>query len=110
MLSQNDVSNPTPTRLKDQLGNHDANKSDAASEFLKVREIAATMRVSSSVVIRLVKQGRLPALNLSAGQRPTYRVSREAFEQFKRAAVLPAPKPVPAKPTTKLPPGVELFV
>lgn len=100
------------TRLRTHLGAHNAASpvTEAAEDFLKVKEIATVMRVSSSVVVRLIKEGRLPALNVSSGTRPTYRVSREAFEKFKSASVLPASKVMapPAKPS--LPPGVRLWV
>jgi excisionase family DNA binding protein len=112
MLPQDDVSTPTPERLKSQLGGHEPNSPAvaAAAEFLQVKEIAAAMKVSVNSVIRLVKDGRLPALNLSRGRRATYRIPREAFEQFKQSAMVPMPPRVLAKPVMKLPSGVELFI
>jgi excisionase family DNA binding protein len=112
MLPQDDVSPPTPERLKNQLGGHESDSPGvaAATEFLRVKEIAVAMKVSVNSVIRLVKDGRLPALNLSRGRRATYRIPRDAFEQFKQSAMVAAPVRVSAKPVMKLPPGVELYV
>lgn len=89
--------------------NTDSSAINAASEFLKVKEIAAVMRVSDSVVIRLIKQGRLAAINVSGGRRPTYRIPRESFEQFRKTTMLVPPRIVPHyKP--KLPPWIHQFV
>ncbi|WP_406255436.1 helix-turn-helix domain-containing protein [Streptomyces chartreusis] len=58
-----------------------AQKQDATGEPLKVRDIAAALRVDSSTVYRLIDAGQLAAYRIGSG-RGTIRVSRAAFEQY----------------------------
>ena len=97
--------------LREQLGREAPNTPAvaAAAEFLTVKEIAAEMRLGLSSVTRLVKQGRIGAINVSTGRRPTYRVPRVAYDEFKKNCAMGEPKAV-AKPSVRLPAGVELFV
>ena len=101
-------------KLRGQLGESGISgpSVEAAREFLTVKEIAADMRVGLSSVTRLVKLGRIGALNISTGRRPTYRVPRAAYDEFKRIRTLAAPVSprVLSARTPRLPPGIELFV
>ena len=60
------------------------------SEWLTPAEIAKELRIRESKPVGWIKSGRLPAVNLSEGQRPRYRVRRADLDQFLAgAAVVP---------------------
>jgi excisionase family DNA binding protein len=98
--------------LNQQFGRGDQRSPaiDASRAFLTVKEIAAEMRVGLSSVTRLVKLGRLQAVNISSGRRPTYRVLREAYEDFKKNGTVNVAPIVQPERHQKLPPGIEQFV
>jgi excisionase family DNA binding protein len=48
---------------------------------LRVKEVAAALRVDVSTIYLAIRQGDLPAYRMGAG-RGTIRVSRAAFEQY----------------------------
>ena len=94
--------------LRGQLGEGDqiSRAVEAAREFLTMKEIAADLRLGLSSVSRLVRQGLIGAINVSSGNRATYRVPRDAFEAFKRSRTMVTPKVISTK-SRPLPPGVE---
>lgn len=51
---------------------------EAQADVLKVPEIARRLRVSESFTYRLIRQGKIPVLNLGGA----LRVPRIAFEQM----------------------------
>lgn len=51
-------------------------------EGLKPSEVAATAGVSSGLVRLWIREGRLPAENVSGGKTPRYRVRREDLDRF----------------------------
>ena len=60
------------------------------SEFYTPPEVARLLRCRESKIATWIKSGRLPAVNLSEGQRPRYRVRRADLDQFLAgAAVVP---------------------
>lgn len=66
----------------------------AVSPKLTPAEVAALYRVGTANVLHWISSGALPAVNTSRGtQRPRWRISREALEQFeRRRAAKPRPK------------------
>jgi len=63
--------------------------------YLTPPEVARSLRVSESKVASWIKSGRLPAINVSEGQRPKYRIARQALDDFLASrAVTPAARPV----------------
>jgi len=69
--------------------------SDDRPQFLTVPEVARLLRTRESRVLSWVRAGRLPAINLSEGQRPRYRIARQALDDFLASrAVTPAARPV----------------
>lgn len=64
------------------------------SEFLTPPEVARLLRIRQSKILSWIRSGRLPALNLSEGQRPRYRVRRVDLDHYLESkAVAPANKP-----------------
>ena len=97
--------------LRGQLGKGTPNSRsvEAVREFLTMKEVAADLRLGLSSVSRLVKQGMISAINVSSGNRATYRVPRGAFEEFKRSRTMITPKTISTR-LPPLPPGVEQWV
>ncbi|MDW8807732.1 helix-turn-helix domain-containing protein [Streptomyces scabiei] len=58
-----------------------AQKQASASGPLRVKDIAAALRVNSATVYAEIKSGRLPSYRVGTG-RGTIRVSRAAFAQY----------------------------
>ena len=64
------------------------------SEFYTPPEIARLLRCRESKVASWIKSGRLPAINVSEGHRPRYRIARAALDAFlQQQAVVPVAKP-----------------
>lgn len=62
-------------------------------EWLTPPQIARELQVRQSKPLCWIKSGRLPAVNLSEGKRPRYRVRREDLDDFLlRKAVVPQGK------------------
>lgn len=55
--------------------------------YYTVSETAELIRVSNKTVIRLIKAGKLKALNVSVGKRFIYRIPREEIELFTEVCV-----------------------
>ncbi len=67
---------------------------DTRREFLTPPEVAALLRIRESKILGWVRSGRLPAINVSEGQRPRYRIARAALDAFlQQRAVAPAVPP-----------------
>jgi excisionase family DNA binding protein len=47
-------------------------------------EVAALLHVSRQTVTRWIREGRLPAIAITVGRRPVYRVTEPAFRAFVR--------------------------
>jgi excisionase family DNA binding protein len=60
-----------------------------APEPLRVKDIAAALRVERGTVYAEIKNGRLPSYRVGQG-RGTIRVSRAAFEQYLSERGIPA--------------------
>jgi excisionase family DNA binding protein len=68
---------------------------DPRSAWMTPPEIAKELRCRTSKPIRWIEAGELPAVNVSEGTRPRYRVRRADLEAFlERRAVVPTPKPI----------------
>jgi len=52
------------------------------TEWLTPPQIAKELQIRQSKPLGWIKSGRLPAINLSEGQRPRYRVRREDLDDF----------------------------
>lgn len=61
----------------------------AAGEPLRVKDIAAALRVDASTVYAEIKSGNLPSYRIGTG-RGTIRVSRTAFAQYLADRGIPA--------------------
>lgn len=59
-----------------------AEQSRALYTGIKPSAIAKALSCSSEHVLALIRSGDLEAVDISAGKRPEYRVSRESFEAF----------------------------
>lgn len=59
-------------------------QSRAAYSGLRASEVAEMLGCSKQHVITLVRAGDLDAVDISAGSRIEYRISRESFEAFLR--------------------------
>ena len=55
--------------------------------LLTTSEIAATLRVSRQTVTAWIRAGRLRAIAITVGARPTYRVRQADFQEFVRRYV-----------------------
>lgn len=65
------------------------------TDFLTPPEIAKLLRVRESKVLGWIRSGRLPAINVSDGQRPRYRVRRADLDAFLAGqVVVPVSRPV----------------
>lgn len=73
---QHELTAPAPTQA-------------ATGEPLKVKDIAAALRVDSSTVYREIGAGQLAAYRIGSG-RGTIRVSRAAFAQYLAERGIPA--------------------
>lgn len=56
---------------------------------LRVKEVAAALRVDASTIYLAIRQGDLPAYRVGAG-RGTIRISRAAFDQYLADRGIPA--------------------
>ena len=65
-----------------------APKQDATGEPLKVKDIAAALRVDSTTVYREISSGQLAAYRVGTG-RGTIRIPRAAFTQYLAARGIP---------------------
>jgi excisionase family DNA binding protein len=72
----------------------------AASDWLTVDEIASELKVSKSIVYRLIRNGELEAINIVAGnggapKKGHYRVDRSCLNTYleaKRVRQMPSPR------------------
>lgn len=68
-------------------------------ELLKVGEVADMLRCSRHTVARLIRDGRLPALNVAVGSsRSDFRIEPAALKQLKLSIHKPA-QPLPSLTT-----------
>lgn len=78
--------------------------SDARPQFLTPPEIARALRVSESKVLLWIRAGRLPAVNVSEGQRPKYRIRAADLDSFLAGrAVAPQIEPASRKSRLEIP-------
>ena len=102
-----------PDRLRNLLGSEGNSSAvlPTAGQFLTIKQIALEMQMGLSSVATLIRHGRLQAVNVSSGRRPTYRISRDSFEQFKVASAVGSPVVVPVQAgRQKLPAGLHQFI
>lgn len=68
--------------------------SDTRTQFLTPPEVARLIRVREAKVISWIRSGRLPAINVSEGARPKYRIKPDDLDGFlKSRAVAPIARP-----------------
>lgn len=60
----------------------DADRSDRPERLLSTRDVATRLRVSNRYVLHQIAEGRLRALALQTGSRPTLRVEPADFEAW----------------------------
>jgi len=64
-------------------------------DFLTPPEVCKLLRVRPSKVLAWIRSGRLPAIDVSDGRRPRYRIRRADLDDFlQRRAVAP---PIPTR-------------
>jgi excisionase family DNA binding protein len=79
-------------------------------EWLTPPMIAKELQIRQSKPIGWIKSGRLPAVNLSEGQRPRYRVRRADLDEFLLGkAVIPQSRPA-RRQRRELPEGYVEYV
>lgn len=61
----------------------------AAFNDLTVQQIATRLGCSSDHVNRLIRSGKLPAIDISVGSRAAYRVAPKVFDEFLKSAAVP---------------------
>ena len=62
--------------------------------YLTVRQFAERMQIGTDCVLTHIHSGRLRAVNVSTGKRPTWRIPLDAIVTFETAqSVRPAEKP-----------------
>lgn len=64
-------------------------------KWLKVGEVADTVDANDKTILVLIKSGVLPAVDINASlkkgrTRPSYRVSREALDEFLTSRAMPS--------------------
>lgn len=52
----------------------------SCDEFMIVSEVAEHYRVSRQAVIRWIRDGRLPAINIGTPKKPEYRIYKRSIE------------------------------
>jgi excisionase family DNA binding protein len=57
-------------------------QAEAAYQGIKPSRVAQALGCSSEHVLALIKRGELDAVDIGAGSRPEYRVSKQSFEAF----------------------------
>ena len=113
---RSEATNPPAARaepLRGRLGT-DGNSSavlPTAGQYLTVKQIAREMQIGLTSVTRLVKMGKLQAINISSGRRPTYRIPAGAYEEFKSAGTVHEPVVISVhRKARPLPAGMERFI
>ena len=77
---------------------------DKPRTWLTPPEIAKELRCRTSKPLRWIEDGELPAVNVSSGTRPRYRVRREDLDAFlQRRAVVPVATPPVRKQKREVP-------
>ena len=81
----------------------ETNRRIPASDWLTVDDIAKELKISKSIVYRLIRNGELKAINLvekngKIAQKGYYRIKRMSLEQYIDSKQV---KPFPNKPTQK---------
>ena len=54
------------------------------TRWYSTQEVAAILGVTSETVRRLIRARRLAAVVILGGERPTFRISEQALEEFRR--------------------------
>jgi excisionase family DNA binding protein len=78
----------------------EATRTSFASDWLTVDEIAAELKLSKSVIYRLIRNGELEAVDLvdsngNTAQKGHYRITRSSLNRFLESRTIkPLPKPV----------------
>lgn len=67
-----------------------------SGDWLTVEEVAEELKISKSVVYRLIRKGELPAIDVAdndsvTGQRGHYRISQESLAQYIEAKAVKKP-------------------
>jgi excisionase family DNA binding protein len=70
----------------------------ATAAYLSVKDVAEFLSVDADVVRSLIHAGTLHGVNVSAGRRRTWRVSRQALDDF---LIGRANRPAVPKPTRR---------
>ena len=73
--------------------------------YLSVAECAALLAVDHKTVRRLIRDGRLPALDVGTPGRPLYRINPDDVSRLRATTTPPTPKPDRTRPPTRRPSG-----
>ncbi|MGW7604460.1 helix-turn-helix domain-containing protein [Streptomyces antimycoticus] len=74
--------------MQEQLIRPALEQATEAAAPLRVKDIAAALRVDASTVYAEIKSGRLPSYRVGTG-RGTIRISRDAFKNYLEAQGIP---------------------
>lgn len=68
---------------------------DPRPAYLTPPEVARLLRMRQATVVSWIRSGRLPAIDISEGRRPRYRISTQALDEYLAGrAVTPPTAPV----------------
>ncbi len=59
--------------------------------LLTVEQVANLLRCAPDLVYSHIRSGRLPAINISHGKRPLYRITQADFDRYKASAAVVIP-------------------
>ncbi|NLY00955.1 MAG: helix-turn-helix domain-containing protein [Rhodopirellula sp.] len=67
---------------------------DTRPAYLTPPEVARLLRMRQATVVSWIRSGRLPAIDISEGRRPRYRISTQALDEYLAGrAVTPPTRP-----------------
>ena len=99
----------TQTKIQDKAEKMGSSLLGQSQTILTPNEVAILLRVTSEQVRNLIRQHRLPAINVGTGKkRPLYRIKRQAFDDFLNNSS-PRNQAGPKKKFRRLPPGPDFF-
>ena len=58
---------------------------DVGCGFYTPKEVATILNLSLDMVYDLLRDGRMPAIRLGTGRRPTWRIPKDGFEVYLRS-------------------------
>ncbi len=85
-----------------------------AMSYIKTKEAAERLNITTAQVTRLCRNGELEAINVSArpgARRPTYRIDVDSIDAFeRRRRLVPPAKPIRKRPRRRRLPPIKEYV